>query len=141
MNSQSNPKHRFNDERPRIKTANRHADLKNRPVALGQRGGGAIRAHQNSACARRGAPNRLAIDPMALQQRVQIVLALLVRRRLKQRTCNGGRLSPRVGLTTSSCGDAPIPFSPSMVVDEAEEACPNLDWARDMVKRRGDGRF
>jgi hypothetical protein len=67
MNSRSNPEHRFYDEQPRIKTANRYADLKNRPVALGQCGGGAIGAHRSSASARHGAPNRLAINPMASQ--------------------------------------------------------------------------
>jgi hypothetical protein len=45
------------------------------------------------------------------------------------------------GSTTSPCGDALAPFSPSTVVIEAEEACPDLGWARDAVKRRGDGRF
>jgi hypothetical protein len=42
---------------------------------------------------------------------------------------------------TSSCGDAPIPFSPSTAADEMEEAFPNLGWAWDMVKRRSDRRF
>jgi hypothetical protein len=42
---------------------------------------------------------------------------------------------------TSSCGDAPVPFSPSMVSDEAEEACPDLGRAWDAVKRRSDWRF
>jgi hypothetical protein len=51
-----------------------------------------------------------------------------------------GGLLLESGSTTSSCGDAPIPFSPSMAADEAE-ACPDLNWAWNTVKRCGDERF
>jgi hypothetical protein len=44
----------------------------------------------------------------------------------RQAACSSGQ-----GSMTSSCGDAPVPFSPSTVVDRAEEACPDLGWARD----------
>jgi hypothetical protein len=44
----------------------------------------------------------------------------------RQAACSSGQ-----GSMTSSCGDAPVPFSPSTVVDGAEEACPDLGWARD----------
>jgi hypothetical protein len=45
------------------------------------------------------------------------------------------------GSTTSSCGDAPVLFSPSTAAIDAEEACPDLGWALDTVKRRDDRRF
>jgi hypothetical protein len=45
------------------------------------------------------------------------------------------------GSMTILCGDSLVPFSPSTAVDEAEEACPNLGWAWDVVKWHGDGRF
>jgi hypothetical protein len=52
-----------------------------------------------------------------------------------------GGLLLRSGSTTILCGDSPVSFSPSTVVDEAEEACPDLSWARDAVKWHDDGRF
>jgi hypothetical protein len=45
------------------------------------------------------------------------------------------------GSTRSPYGDASVPFFPSTMVDEAEEACPDLSWAWDVMKRCGDGRF
>jgi hypothetical protein len=39
-----------------------------------------------------------------------------------------------LGSTTSSYGDALVPFSLSTAVDGVEEACPDLGWARDTVK-------
>jgi hypothetical protein len=45
------------------------------------------------------------------------------------------------GSMTCPYGDAPVLFCPSTTADEAEEACPDLGWARDAVKQRDDGRF
>jgi hypothetical protein len=64
-----------------------------------------------------------------------------VQRWLELRTRNDERLALGSGSTTSPWGDAPVPFSPSMVVDKVEEACPELSWARDVVNWRGDRRF
>jgi hypothetical protein len=57
----------------------------------------------------------------------------------RERAMTGGLLL-ELGSMTSSCGDAPVPFSPSMVEDEAE-ACPDLNWAWDTVKRCCSERF
>jgi hypothetical protein len=51
MNPRSNAGRRFCDEHPRINHIKPLSYLKNRPAALRQRGGGAIRAHWSSACA------------------------------------------------------------------------------------------
>jgi hypothetical protein len=47
----------------------------------------------------------------------------------------------RLGSTTSPCGAALAPFSPSPATDEAEEACSDLSWVRNAVKRCDDGEF
>jgi hypothetical protein len=52
-----------------------------------------------------------------------------------------GGLLLRLGSATSPYGDALVLFSPSVVANEAKEACPNVSWARDAVKRCGDGIF
>jgi hypothetical protein len=54
----------------------------------------------------------------------------------RQTACSSGW-----GSMTSSCGDALIPFSLSTVADAVEEACPDLGWAWDVVKRCDDWRF
>jgi hypothetical protein len=52
-----------------------------------------------------------------------------------------GGLLLGLGSMTSPCGAAVTPFSPSPAVDEAEEACLDLGWAWDTMKRCGDGEF
>jgi hypothetical protein len=60
---------------------------------------------------------------------------------LELKTRDDERLAPWAGVHDKPCGAAPAPFSPSPAADEAEEACPDLAWVQNAVKRRGDGEF